>query len=259
MMRTEPIFPYGPLTADQIREEDRYELSNGCPIYCAPAGVNHSQRNLSGGSLLDSDPDVEWSGVDAGFTPEPGTMRAPDVSVAPLPEKKTGWIPGVPPLAVEYADKGQNEPDLQTKIKELLAAGTRYVWVVRLTGPHRVEVYTPGKPMRLLSITDTLEAPGILRNPVPVRALFDREAAHGVILKNLLQRAGYPDLNAVRGEGREEGGWKAKVDALFSVLTARGIAMNDAAWARIRDCRDAEQLEAWLRKAAVADRIEDVL
>nr|VFJ75920.1 MAG: hypothetical protein BECKFW1821C_GA0114237_109313 [Candidatus Kentron sp. FW] len=87
----------------------------------------------------------------------------------------------------------------------MLAAGTRYIWVVRLMGPQRVEVHTKDAPMRILSATDTLEAPGILRNPVPVQALFDRKEANRVTLRNLLQREGYEDLEAVLREGREEG------------------------------------------------------
>nr|VFJ65275.1 MAG: Endonuclease, Uma2 family (restriction endonuclease fold) [Candidatus Kentron sp. FM]VFJ67391.1 MAG: Endonuclease, Uma2 family (restriction endonuclease fold) [Candidatus Kentron sp. FM]VFK16242.1 MAG: Endonuclease, Uma2 family (restriction endonuclease fold) [Candidatus Kentron sp. FM] len=262
MMQARKLSSPGPFTVNDIREEDRYELSNGHRIYCAPAGENHARRNLSGGSLLDSDPDVQWSGVDAGFALGPGTMRAPDVSVAPPPPQKSGWIAGVPPLAVEYADRGQNEAELQTKIQQLLSAGTRYVWVVRLTGPHRVEVYTPGEPMRLLSITDTLQAPGILRNPVPVRALFDRRAAHRVMLRNLLQREGYDDLDAVRREGKAESKAEAEretqVNALFTILAARGIQVDAETGARIRRCRASGQLDAWLRKAAVAQKAEDV-
>ncbi len=64
-----------------------------------------------------------------------------------------GWVEGASPLAVEYADAGQNESDLGTKIAQLLDAGTQLVWVVRLSGPRRVE--TAG---------EELTAPGILRN-----------------------------------------------------------------------------------------------
>ncbi|MCP4698620.1 MAG: Uma2 family endonuclease, partial [Gammaproteobacteria bacterium] len=67
--------------------------------------------------------------------------------------------------------------------------------------------------MQLLSVTDTLEAPGILRNPVPVRALFDLTEAHRVTLDNLLQRKGYANLEAAllagvdeaKAEGKKEG------------------------------------------------------
>ncbi|VFN00042.1 MAG: Endonuclease, Uma2 family (restriction endonuclease fold) [Candidatus Kentron sp. G] len=278
MREEQPIGSHGPFTADQIKDGDRYELSNGNRIYCAPAGENHARHNVTGASLLDSDPNVQWSGVDAGFVPRPNTLRAPDVSVAPPPEKKKGWIPGVPPLAVEYADHGQNESDLKMKIRELLAAGTRYVWVVRLIGPQRVEVYTKDRPRRLLSTTDTLEAPGILRNRVPVRALFDRKEAHRVTLRNLLQREGYEDLDAVlqegvqrgktegllegkakgKAEGKIEGALAAQVKALFSILAARGLDVDNQTHAHIRNCRDSARLETWLTRAAVADRLEDV-
>nr|VFJ53723.1 MAG: Putative restriction endonuclease [Candidatus Kentron sp. DK]VFJ57458.1 MAG: Putative restriction endonuclease [Candidatus Kentron sp. DK] len=245
----------GPFTADQIRDGDRYELSNGHAIYCAPAGEHHARRNASGASLLGSDPEAEWSAVDAGFTPNPGTLRAPDVAVGPKPAKKKGaWIAGAPPLAVEYADRGQHEPGLQIKIKELLVAGTRYVWVVRLTGPQRVEVYTKGKPMRLFSTTDTLEAQGVLKNPIPVRALFDDEEAARITLRNLLQREGYEDLNAVL----QEGALAAKRGALLDILSARGIAVDEGTGERIADCRDSARLDAWLGKAAVADQLAAV-
>jgi len=108
-------------------------------------------------------------------------------------------------LAVEYADTGQDEQDLQAKIRTLLGAGTRYVWVVRLTGPRRVEVYEPHAPHHLAHPGQHLEAPGILDNPVPVEALYDPNAAHEIALRNLLQRRGYAHLDAVRKEGREAG------------------------------------------------------
>ena len=259
--------PYcGPFTADQIKDGDRYELSNGHAMYCAPAGDRHARHNTSGALVLDSDPDVEWSGVDAGFTLKPNTVRAPDISVAPPPAEEGKWIPGVPPLAVEYADKGQNEIDLKIKIKELLAAGTRYVWVVHLVGPQRVEVHVKDGPNRLLSATDLLEAPGILRNPVPVYALFDRKEAHRVTLRNLLQREGYENLEAVlwegvqrgKAEGKVEGELAASIKALLSTLAIRGIPVDAETRARIRDCHDAKQLDAWFAKAVVADRLEDV-
>ncbi len=59
--------------------------------------------------------------------------------------------------------------------------------------------------MRLVHSGEELTAPGTSRNPVPVEALYDRQAAHEVTLRNLLQRQGYRDLEEVRGEGREEG------------------------------------------------------
>jgi hypothetical protein len=99
---------------------------------------------------------------------------------------------------------------------------------------------------------DVLEAPGILRNPVPVRALFDREAAHEVVLRNLLQRRGYADLEDVRAEGRAEG----IVEAVLTLLRGRGLTVDAAVEERLRACHDREVLQRWLLKAAQVARAD---
>lgn len=241
--------PQGPFRVEQLREGDRYELSHGHPVYCAPSGRDHSGRNLSGGGALETDPDVDWAGVDAGFTPEPGTLRAPDIAVAAAGEER-GWIPGVPPLAVEYAGAGQDEQELEDKIAELLAHGTQQVWVVRLVGPRRVEVRSPGQPVRVLGPGEALTAPGILRNPVPVEALYDRDASHRVMLRNLLQRAGYESIEAIRAEGLSEGIEQGIAESVLALLADRGLSLDEVQRARILACRDRAQLQRWLLAAA---------
>ena len=89
----------GPFRADQLREGDRYELSDGHPSYCAPAGRDHANRNLTGSLVLETDPAIEWAGVDAGYQVDARTLRALDIAVGPPPERD-GWIPGAPLLAV---------------------------------------------------------------------------------------------------------------------------------------------------------------
>jgi Uma2 family endonuclease len=250
---------HGPFRADQLKDGDRYELSDGHPIYCAPAGSEHARRSLTGAAVIASDPDVEWAGVDAGFAPQPGVLRAPDVAVA-APAKGPGWIEGVPRLAVEYASVGQDESDLKTKIRELLAGGCELIWVARLKGPRRVEVYRPGEPMRIFASGEQLAAPGILHNPVEVDALFEQAAADRAVLRNLLQRAGYAGLDAVREEGRDEGLETGRgegiAESILTLLDERAVVVPSEVEARVRGCRDPEALKTWLRRAA---RVEDAL
>ena len=206
MAQTRRTAGRGPFQSDQIRDGDRYELSNGHPIYCAPSGSHHAGGNVSGSLVLDTDPDVGWSGSDAGVSTEPGMLRAPDIVVRTTAPGGDGtWLTEAPPLAVEYAAQGQDMADLRRKIAELLRAGTRWVWVVRLVGLPRVEVHAAGAKMRTYTGDELLEAPGVLRNPVPARALFDRTAAHEATLRNLLQRHGYASLSEIRQEGHQEG------------------------------------------------------
>jgi hypothetical protein len=203
-----PLRAPGPFHADQIRDGDPYELSNGHPIQCLPTGGNGTGPNLRGGFVLDTDPAAPPAGVDAGIALSDGTLRAPDVAVGIGPEKP-GWSTTVPPLVVEYAGDGQDLVDLRKKIDEFLAAGTRFVWVVRLVGQRRVEVHEQGKAMRTVYAGGQLEAPGVLKNAVPVDALFDRDAAQEVALRNLVQRKGYDSFeDAVQKSvqrGREQG------------------------------------------------------
>ncbi len=253
----------GPFRADQLRDGDRYELSQGHPIYCAPAGWRHGASSVQGGLVLDSDPAVQWTGTDVGISPDESTLRAPDVVVRTTPPSgDSTWLTEAPPLAVEYAGPGQDERELQAKIAELLAAGTRLVWVVRLVGPQRVEVHRPDGPMKLYTASDVLEAPGVLRNPVPVRALFDREAAHEVVLRNLLQRRGYASLREVHEKGREEGLKEGReeglIDAVLALLQSRGLAVDPTVAARLRAGHDRETLQRWLLQAARVECAEQL-
>ena len=94
----------------------------------------------------------------------------------------------------------------------------------------------------------------MLRNPVPVKALYDRDAAHEVTLRNLLQRRGYENLDAVRAEGEIAG----VAHSILTLLGARGLKADPADEARILDCRDPEVLRRWLVRTASIDALGDL-
>ncbi len=250
----------GPWVADQIREGERYELSNGHRIECSPVGGRGSRATGAGFKVIETDPDNADVGVDTGFTPFPGVLRAPDIAAGRIPDEP-GWVAGVPRLAVEYADTGQDEQGLARKIRDLLGSGTELIWVVRLGGPRRVEVHMPGKRMRLVGPGAQLRAPGILRNPVPVEALYDREISNDATLRNLLQRKGFADLQEVQdrasaeGEARGEAKGEARATAalrkaIIKVLSARELTVTAEVRNAVDQCDDLETLERWLGQAA---------
>ena len=256
---------HGPFFADQLRSGDTYELSKGNLIECLPTGGRGSKAESAGARVLSTDPDVEDFGVDTGYSPTPGTLRAPDLSIGTIPDAP-GWVKGTPRLAVEYADTGQDEADLATKIDELLGAGTEFIWVVRLVGPRRVEVHRPDEPMRLAGPGETLEAPGILRHPVAVEALYDMEVANEVAFRNLLERHGYQSLDEVRDAGKNEGRVEGRVEGeltalrtdLLAVLEARGLEPDETSLARVASSTDSATLRRWLVSAATAQSAADV-
>lgn len=246
---------HGPFRAEHLRSGDPYELSGGHAVRCLPTGARGSLATGAGYKALADDPAVEDVGIDAGFAPVADTMRAPDLSIGKIADAP-GWVHGVPKLAVEYADVGQDEDVLAQKIEDLLGAGTKLVWVVRLNGPQRVEVHEPDQPMRTALPGEALEAPGILSRPVPVEALYDREVAGEVNLRHVLRRlTGHESLDAVRDEGRAAG----KAEAILSVLDARGIAVADDVRKRILSCSELEVLERWLRRATTAASADEIV
>ena len=270
----------GPFRTDQVRSGDPYELSQGHPIVCAPTGHEGSEANQLGATVLGTDPAVKRAGVDTGIALGPDTLRAPDVAVNYTPGDGT-WATAVP-LAVEYAGEGQDEGDLRDKIAELHAAGTRWIWVVRLVGERRVEVHEKGSAVRVVGADGVLTAPGVLALPVPVRALFERDAAHEATLRNLLAAKGYSSLDAVRQEGVEAGrregvdvgrkqgideGRKEGIDAgvlasrrevLRMLLEAAGVPVTAGDEARVASCDDLAALDAWILRARAARSRTDV-
>lgn len=78
----------GPFRAYQLGGDDRFELSHGHPIYCQPTRHQHAGPNLIGAATLETDPNVDWAAIDAGFSPEQGTLRAPDIAIAPPGEER---------------------------------------------------------------------------------------------------------------------------------------------------------------------------
>lgn len=252
--------PIGPFRSDQLRSGDPYELSRGHAIFCLPTGARGGKANLLGGSVLASDPAVQDAGIDVGFSPEPGTLRAPDVSVGVIPNA-AGWAPGVPVLALEYADRGQDEGELAAKIAELLEHGTKLVWVVRLVGEPIVEIHAPDQPMHTASYEDTLTAPGILARPVPVRALVEREAGLTATFDNLLARFGYPTAGAIREqgreEGREEGRHRGRLDALIDLIEDRFGTIAPAHVAALRSLQPSE-LRAWQSRALHVSSVDEL-
>ena len=163
----------------------------------------------------------------------------------------------------QKAELQQQIKELQAKLAELLERGIQYIWVVRLTGPLRVEVYSPGQKMQIVPADGELRAPGVLQNPVPVRALVDREVALEATLRNLLNRKGYASLEALQAEeaakGRAEGEARGKADSILAILRARGLSVPEPVAAQILQCRNLASLDAWLLRAMTVSSAAEVL
>ncbi|HET8657380.1 MAG TPA: hypothetical protein VFM55_00085 [Micromonosporaceae bacterium] len=60
-------------------------------------------------------------------------------------------------------------------------------------------------------------------------------------------------------QGEAQGEARGEAKALLAILDARGVHVPDDIRADIVTCTDLAQLESWIRRAATADKIQDVL
>ncbi|TRU67959.1 MAG: Uma2 family endonuclease [Microcystis viridis Mv_BB_P_19951000_S69] len=164
---------------------NRYELVKGELINMGNSGALHgyiaiilsaalfglvTSRKL--GVLLDSS---------TAFTMKNGNKRSPDIAffakerLQGLEELPTGFLEGAPDLVVEILSLGSTIAEIEDKIAEYFANGTRLLWVIS-PGQHYVLVYRSGyEPQRLLTSGDFLEGEEVVPGfTFPVADLFQK-------------------------------------------------------------------------------------
>ena len=166
-----------PMTAEELLRlptgmGERYELISGELKTMSPAGSRHGRIAMRIGSRLEQVVDRDKLG--ATFTAEtgfvlsrnPDTVRAPDaafvaaarVPAGGLPE---GYFPGAPDLAVEVISPSEAAAEIQSKVTEYFAAGSRLVWIV-YPNVRQVVVYRTARASLALSADDTLDGGDLL-------------------------------------------------------------------------------------------------
>ena len=164
---------------------NRYELVKGELINLGNSGALHgyiaiilsdalfalvTSRKL--GVLLDSS---------TAFTMKNGNKRSPDIAffakerLQELEELPTGFLEGGPDLVVEILSPGNTVAEIEDKIAEYFANGTRLLWVIS-PGQHYVLVYRSGyEPQGLFTSGDFLEGEEVVPGfTFPVADLFQK-------------------------------------------------------------------------------------
>ncbi len=159
------------ITADELltMPDDgmRHELVDGELLVYPPPGARHGFVQGAVYGLLS--PHVKAHGLGIVFAEvgfilrrDPDRVRAPDVSFLRadrIPESglPDGYIDGPPDLAVEVISPSDTLYEVDDKIAQFLAAGTRLAWVLN---PRRrtVAVHAPGAPVHVLGEGDTIDA-----------------------------------------------------------------------------------------------------
>ena len=178
------------LTADEYlartqRTREFSELVRGEVRPMSPAGIRHHviAGNLFAALLryVQGHPIGRVLMDNAGFRlpipdAEDDTVRSPDVafvSFERMPDVPVGFAPVAPDLAVEVLSPGDTVRDLDERMDDYFAAGTRAVWVI---DPDRrtAAQHSTTAPTRRLREGDTLDGADVVPGfTLPVRALFD--------------------------------------------------------------------------------------
>jgi Uma2 family endonuclease len=158
-----------------------YEIIEGELITLPPPKSRHS---LVASNTFKELLPLEESGLgrvmpEAGYklSHDPPTWIQPDVSFlrkervqATAPD---GYFLEAPELAVEVVSPSESARTLNRKVKALLAAGARAVWVV-YPDDLQVRVYLPDGTSFSRGVNDTLSAPDLLPGwELPVAKLFE--------------------------------------------------------------------------------------
>jgi hypothetical protein len=77
-------------------------------------------------------------------------------------------------------------------------------------------------------------------------------------LEELMAITGYEYQSEFARRYFGQGEAKGEAKAVLAILDARGIAVPDEIRARISGCTDLDQLDVWIRRAATADKIQDL-
>jgi Uma2 family endonuclease len=108
----------------------------------------------------------------------PGLVRVPDVSFIAADRLSEGKLPDeaiaslAPDLAVEVISKGNTKREIERKLREYFASGTRLAWVVH-PKTETVEVYTSAAKKRTLRQGQSLDGGDVLPGfRLPLRRLF---------------------------------------------------------------------------------------
>jgi Uma2 family endonuclease len=109
------------------------------------------------------------------------TVRSPDasfVAASKLPPEGlgNGWVAAAPDLVVEVLSPSETTHELEAKLRDYFAAGTRLAWIVD-SAKRTVSVRSAVGEERTLSVTDTLDGDDVLPDfTFPVARLFSRLA-----------------------------------------------------------------------------------
>ncbi len=268
-----PAAPVWPRLDDYLDEPDetsRWERIGGERKEAMPATPGHGDPHFKLDALLDAHLAEDYVGsVDLKTRVSKKHEYASDTCV-----RRAGIDPAtesryLEELVFEVVHK-RSKKDTKTRARGFAARGVR----------RQIGIFVEQKTIRewLASDDDWGQPLDLGRNlrdpclavPLPLAAFFDPALAKEAIARALEAKDDpvileIKDKSEKRGraqgksEGIEEGEKRARAEAILTVLDARGFVLSEEQRERIRATTDPETLRRWLRRAASASSLEEVL
>ncbi len=149
-----------------------HELVRGELRPMSPAGFDHGSVSMNLSGPLHQFVRARKLGIvvtaETGFIlgRDPDTVRAPDAAFVrqeriPDSGRPNKFRVGPPDLAVETMSPADTVFDVDEKVREWIAGGTRLVWVIN-PRQQTATVYTPDNTAKILGVADTLDGMDVI-------------------------------------------------------------------------------------------------
>ncbi|MBD1805866.1 Uma2 family endonuclease [Microcoleus sp. FACHB-SPT15] len=157
----------------QKNRDYRFErTASGDLLIMPPTGSDTGRRNIKVSAQLEVWNQKNNLGVafdsSAGFKLPNGADRSPDASwvkrepwEALTPEQQEKFAPLCPDFVVELRSKSDSLKELQKKMQEYIANGTRLGWLIDRKN-QRVEIYRQGQDVEIIQSPNTLSGEDVL-------------------------------------------------------------------------------------------------
>lgn len=158
-------------------------------------------------------------------------------------------------IAFEVVSK-QNEKYVTEKARRMHRRGVRRTFTVWVKNQRVCEWSPESESWRLLDPDSWIEDPCLVA-PLSVAALLDVAMADDAVVKALAAK-GNPEIRRREAAAEARGRAGGVAEAILKILEARGMDVSPGQRQEILSCQDADRLDRWLRRAAVASSAGEV-
>jgi hypothetical protein len=251
---------------DEPDEIQRWERIDGQKKWASPAQAGHGDPHFKLNALVDAHlADGYVGSTDLKTRVDTRHEYASDTCVRRAGDDPTTGKRYLEELVFEVVHK-RSKADTNTRAEGFATRGVhRQIGIFIRKKVVREWVESEGDWGEPLDLKGSLQD-SCLAVPLPLAALFDRTLASQAIAR-ALEAKGDPTILAMKKKSEERGEKRGKkrrekrafVEAVLDLCEERGFTLSEKTHQRIRATSDVETLRLWLRRAASASTLDEML